>query len=92
MGILFGVEGISEIISVTYSIPFSTLAIYDPDNSTVKHAHVFFTVQIVISLVILLLYGFIAVAYKRRERDPIPNEQLLIEIHTERMIKQREKE
>lgn len=90
MGLLFAVEGVFNGLASMIIIPFTS-----SQNSN-KHRTIhcpggYFSLQIFLGLLSLILYIVVVRQYQQREREPVANERQLVETHFEHMFNEREK-
>ena len=91
IGALYAVQGIFGLLAAAVIVPFNSSQDLNYRRGTIHCPLGFFSLQIGLCVIVLIFYGVITHKYQQRQRDPITNEQLLIEIHFEHMLDERDK-
>ena len=81
IGILYAVQGIFALVAVLLVVPFT--------NTSEKHINCppgYYSLLIVLSVSLFIVYLIITRRYQRRERGPIVNERQMIETNFEHMF------
>ena len=91
IGLLYAVQGIFALLAALVIVPFNGSQDFNHRQGTVHCPYGFFSLQIGLCVVALIIYGLITHKYQQRQRDPITNEQVLIEVHFEHMLDERDK-
>ena len=87
MGLLFAVKAIFNGIATLIITPF----IKSQYNQGIHCLAGFYSMHMVLGVLALICYAFAVKKYKRRERNPVINEQQLIESRYEHMFNERDR-
>ena len=92
MGLLFAVQAVFNGLATLIIGPFMQSQYSQDFNWGGIHCLAgFYSMHMVLGVLALICYVFAVKKYKRRERNPVINEQQLIESHYEHMFNERDR-